>query len=133
MREPTIDITNNATVLENPPSTDTVYAGKSDTLLLINNGEVFVKGSIVAGKISPLYTIPAWKGQRVMAYLSPEIKGGNICINQVDSPGSEPNGPYGDSVNLSMESSGNLRLKIGGNLKGGQPYTGNFVLHVIVK
>lgn len=133
MPEPTTDITNKATVLEKAQSTDTIYAGKSDTLLLINNGEAFVKGRIIAGKISPQYTIPAWKGQRVMAYLSPEIKGGNICINQVDSPGSEANGPYGDSVNLSMESSGNLRLKVGGNLTGGHPYTGNFVLHVIVK
>jgi|GEM_PF-7025029 len=133
MSEPNIDITNKGTVLEKTASTDTIYAGNRDTLLLLNDGEAFVKGRIIAGKISPQYTIPTWKGQEVMAYLSPEIKGGNICINRVDSPGSEPNGPYDDSVHLSMESSGNLRLKIGGNLKGGHPYTGNFVLHIIVK
>ena len=133
MPGPSKELTNQATVLAKTHSHDTIYAGNSDTLLLLKNGEVFVKGSIAAGKINSRYTIPTWKGQQVMAYLSQEIKGGSLCIKEIDAPGSEPKGPYGDSVNLSMERSGNLCLKIGGKTTGKQRYNGNFVLHVVVK
>lgn len=126
--------TTNPTVLTNPKTaTDTIFAGDRDTIILLKDGEAFVKGHISADKSQRTYTLPVWKGQTITAILSPAKKGGNVRISQVQKPGGSFDGPFGDSLHYTLKSHGDLRIIIGENLMAGKPYTGDFILHVTVR
>lgn len=116
-----------------PPVSDTIDAGGRDTMILLKDGEAFIKGHINAGKSKLTYTLPAWEGQKVLAVLTPLTKGGNVRINQVQLPGGDFDGPFGDTLRLQLKNSGKLKLIIGENLMAGKPYNGDFLLHVRVK
>lgn len=111
---------------------DTIFAGERDTSVIINGNEAFIKGRIVANQAQPKYTLSLKKGQRVTAVLKAFRKGGNVRINQIQQPGGAFDGPFGDSLNYILKKSGNLRFLIGENLMAGDPYTGEFILHIKV-
>jgi hypothetical protein len=112
------------------PVTDTIYAGDRDTTILIKVDEAFIIGHIIANKAQPEYTLSARKGQTVTAILKPSKKGGNVRINQIQQPGGAFDGPFGDSLSYTFKRSGNIRFIIGENLMAGDPYTGDFILHI---
>ena len=112
---------------------DTINAGERDTLILLKDGEAFVKGHINSGKTKPTYTLPAWEGQSVLAVLNPVSKGGNVRFNRVQLPGGDFEGPFGDTVRLRLKNSGKLKFLVGENLMAGKRYNGDFVLHIRVK
>ncbi|MEP7110497.1 MAG: hypothetical protein ABI760_21065 [Ferruginibacter sp.] len=112
---------------------DTINSGDRDTTVLLKTGEAFIKGHIIANKSLPKYTIFARKGQTVTAILKPLKKGGNVRINQVQQPGGAFDGPFGDSLSYTFKNNGNIRFIIGENLMAGDPYTGYFILHIILK
>ncbi|MBC7889984.1 MAG: hypothetical protein H7Z13_19070 [Ferruginibacter sp.] len=112
---------------------DTIYASDRDTVILLNDGEAFIKGHINTNKKQPKYTLPVWKGQAVTAYVKPLTKNGNIRINQVQKPGGVFTSPFDDSLSYTIETNGNILFVIGENLMAGDPYTGEFILHITVK
>lgn len=126
--------TTNPTVTTNPAAAiDTIFAGDRDTIILLKEGEALLKGHINADKSQRTYTLPVWKGQTISAILSPTKKGGNVRISQVQKPGGSFDGPFGDSLRYTLKSNGDFRIIIAENLMAGQPYTGDFILHVVVR
>lgn len=112
---------------------DTIYAGDRDTIILLKDGEAIIKGSISANKTNAKYTVPVWQGQTVMAILTPLEKVANIRIHQVQKPGGAFDGPFGDRIQHTIETNGNLRYIIGDSVKEAAPYKGDFILHIQVK
>ena len=112
---------------------DTIFAGDRDTTILLNNGEALLKGHITAHKTKLKYTIPAWEGQTVTAIVKPLKKGGNVRIHQVRKPDGASDGPFGDSISYAIKSNGNFIFIISENLMAGGHYTGDFILHILVK
>lgn len=111
---------------------DTIYAGDGDTTVRLNNGQAYITGHIIANKNQPKYTLSARKGQTVTAILKPLKKGGNVRINQIQQPGGAFDGPFGDSLSYTFKRSGKIHFIIGENLMAGDPYTGDFILHIIL-
>jgi hypothetical protein len=111
---------------------DTINAGGRDTTILLKDGEAFISGHITANKSGPVYTLPAHKGQTVTAIIKPVKSRGNVRINQIQQPDGAFDGPFGDSLSYTFKKSGNIRFIIGENLMAGDPFTGDFILHVIL-
>lgn len=111
---------------------DTIYAGDRDTVILLKDGGAILKGRIAAAKTNAIYTVPVWEGQVVMAILTP-LQKSNIRIYQVQKPGGIFEGPFGDRIQHTIESNGNIRYTIGQGLKEATPYKGDFLLQINVK
>jgi len=111
---------------------DTIYAGEGDTAVQLKDNEVFIKGHIVANKNQPKYTVPAQNGQTITATIKPIEKGGNVRINQIQQPGGGLDGPFGDSLSYTFKRNGSIGFIIGQNLMAGDPYTGDFILHILL-
>ncbi|MCW3092130.1 MAG: hypothetical protein JWP81_3199 [Ferruginibacter sp.] len=114
------------------PPVDTMVSGQKDTIVLLNQGQAFIRGHIKPNSHQPKYTLPVWKGDTVTATIKPVEKGGNVRINQLQQPGGQFDGPFGDSVRYLVKSNGNLHFIIGENQMAGEPYTGDYVLHIKV-
>ncbi|MEO6734110.1 MAG: hypothetical protein ABIN01_23010 [Ferruginibacter sp.] len=113
---------------------DTINAGSHDTTILPINGEAFIKGHINAkDKIQPNYTLPVWKDQMITAIITPAAKKGNVRINKLQKPDGTFDGPFGDTLRYTADKNGIIQFIIGQKLKAGDPYTGEFLLHVTVK
>ena len=123
---------------EAPPATttepliDTIYAGMADTAIQLERGEIFINGHILANEHPPRYTISGRKGQMITAVIKPTKEGGNVRINQIRQPGGAFDGPFGDSLSYTFKRNGDLQFIIGENLMAGDPYTGDFNLHIIL-
>lgn len=79
------------------------------------------------------YTLPGWSHQTFTAKVKPVAKGGNVRISQIQNPGGAFDGLFGDSVTYVTEDNGNLRFIIGENVMNGDRYTGDFILHIVIK
>lgn len=112
---------------------DTLLAGTSDTTIIIRDGEARVRGTFEGKKNTACYILPAWKGQTLIAKIKPLKKQGNIRFDQIIQPGGITEGPFGDSLNYKFTSNGNMRLVIGSNNMAGKPYTGDFLLEILIK
>lgn len=89
-------------------------------------------GHITANKQHPAYSLSVQKGQTITATIKPVKKGGNVRINQIQLPGGAFDGPFGDSLSYASKRSGVICFIIGENLMAGDPYTGDFLLHIKV-
>ncbi|MES2891313.1 MAG: hypothetical protein V4725_04850 [Bacteroidota bacterium] len=112
---------------------DTLLAGTSDTTIIIKDGEACVRGRFEAKNHSASFTLPAWKGQKLVAHIKPLQKGGNIRFTHIIQPGGLEEGPFGDSLNYTFKSNGNMRLVVSSNKMAGKPYIGDFLLKISVK
>lgn len=112
------------------PAADTINAGEMDTTIRLNAGEAFIKGHLTANKPGPKYTLTAKKGQTVIATVKSSKKGGNVRITQIQQPNGRFDGPFSDSLHYTLKTNGKLRIITGENMMSGDPYTGDFILHV---
>jgi hypothetical protein len=111
---------------------DTLFAGERDTIITVTNGSALVVGHLTANTVRPTYTLIAKKGQTITATIRPSKKGGNARINQIQQPDGAFDGPFGDSLSYTFKRNGKLRLIIGENMMAGDPYTGDFILRILL-
>lgn len=110
-----------------------IYANESDTSILLQNGEAYLKGHI-SPKASPRkYALNVTTGQTITATVKPLEKNGNVRITQLQLPDKSFEGPFGDSLTYVTKSKGALSIIVGQNMMAGDPWTGSFILHVTVK
>ena len=60
-------------------------------------------------------------------------KPGNIRINQIISPDSNSDGPFGKDLEYKLNQQGEFKLIIGESLMQGDPFEGDYILKVIGK
>ena len=114
------------------PLPDTVFAGEKDTTIELVDGTAIIMGHIKPNH-QPVYTLKASKGQTIVATVKPVNKSGNIRINQVQKPDKTFDGPFGDSLQFTFQTSGMLRFIIGQNLMAGDRWTGDYIFRVRVE
>ena len=117
----------------NPNYNDTILSGTHDTLVLLKDGEAFIKGHISNRDCQPCYRLPAWSNQTIIAVITPLAKGKGLRINQLIQPGGVYEGPFGDTLQYKFRSNGNMKIVVGQDTSTKKPYTGDFVLHITVK
>ena len=113
--------------------TDTLLGGNRDTMVLIKNNEAYIKGLITESKPIIKYTLPAWDNQVVTAILKSSPSGGKIEIENLQLPGGDLTGPFGDSLSYRLEKNGNLVIIIGEISKTKGTAKTDFILHISVK
>ena len=117
----------------NPDYNDTIVAGSRDTLILLKDGQAFVKGHLSNRKSQRCYVLPAWNDQTMTAVLTPLSKGKGLRISQLIQPGGVYEGPFGDTLHYKFRSNGNMKIFVGQDTGMKVPYTGDFLLQITLK
>ncbi len=113
--------------------TDTLLGGDRDTMILVKNNEAYIKGLITESKPILKYTLPAWDNQVVTAIVTSSPRGNKIEIKNLQLPGGDLTGPFGDSLSYRLEKNGNLYIIIGEKSKAKGIAKTDFTLHVTIK
>lgn len=114
-------------------ATDTIFSDDRDTMILVKDGEAFVKGHIKDSADKIKYTMPVWSGQNVIAVITSLDTGAHIRIWQVKLPGEKIKSSPGKNVDVHINSSGNFNFIVGRSLKADEKNTGDFLIHITVK
>ncbi len=112
---------------------DTIFAGDRDTMILVKNGQAFVKGQIKDSAEKIKYTLPVWSDQKVTGVITSVDTGAHIMINQIKHPGQKIKNFFSYSVDINITANGNVDFFVGRNGMADENNTGNFILHVTVK
>ncbi|MEO6231874.1 MAG: hypothetical protein ABJB11_14840 [Ferruginibacter sp.] len=112
---------------------DTIFAGDRDTMILVTDGEAFLRGYIKDSANKIKYTLPVWSDQNVVAVISSLDTGAHIRICQLKLPGQKIKNWFGNNVDIHINANGNLNFIVGRDLVANKNNTGDFILHITVK
>ncbi|CAN5578537.1 hypothetical protein BH11BAC3_BH11BAC3_20410 [soil metagenome] len=112
---------------------DTVFAGDRDTMILVTDGEAFLRGHIKDSANKIKYTMPVWSNQHVVAVITSLDTSAHIRFVQVKLPGEKIKSSFGNNVDIHINANGNFNFIVGRDLVADENNTGDFILHIIVK
>ncbi len=98
-----------------------------------DSNSITVKGYLDSIGSSVSCEIPVTTGKKIIAKIEPIKIPANIRFNQIIFPDASSDGPFGKELTYDLSQQGIYTIIIGSNLMAENAYTGDFLLHLMIK